>query len=71
MRDADERLVQITVADDGSRNRRMWPLWYAARATELSPALSRDDKVRLWNELTSRLNFLGPQRKEPDGWKRY
>ncbi|KAG0413296.1 hypothetical protein HPB47_009557 [Ixodes persulcatus] len=40
-------------------------------ATELSPALSRDDKVRLWTKLSSRLNYLGPPRKEPVGWKRY
>ncbi|KAG0438014.1 hypothetical protein HPB47_017187 [Ixodes persulcatus] len=40
-------------------------------ATELSPAQSRDDKVCLWTELTSRLNYLGPPRKEPEGWKRY
>uniref|UniRef100_A0A147BAX2 Uncharacterized protein n=1 Tax=Ixodes ricinus TaxID=34613 RepID=A0A147BAX2_IXORI len=40
-------------------------------ATELSPALARDDKVRLWKKLTSPLYFLGPPRKEPEGWKRY
>uniref|UniRef100_A0A147BLF9 Regulatory protein zeste n=1 Tax=Ixodes ricinus TaxID=34613 RepID=A0A147BLF9_IXORI len=41
----------------------------ARGASDLSPNLTRDDKARLWAELTCRLNHLGPPRST-ERWKR-
>ncbi|KAM7291843.1 uncharacterized protein ISCGN_028414 [Ixodes scapularis] len=41
----------------------------ARGASDLSPSLTRDDKTRLWAELTCRLNHLGPPRST-ERWKR-
>ncbi|XP_042148137.1 coiled-coil domain-containing protein 8 homolog [Ixodes scapularis] len=41
----------------------------ARGASDLSPSLTRDDKARLWAELTCRLSHLGPPRST-ERWKR-
>ncbi|KAM7281231.1 uncharacterized protein ISCGN_006334, partial [Ixodes scapularis] len=41
----------------------------ARNATDLSAALTRDDKRRLWEQLALRLNALGPPTKSYKQWK--
>ncbi|KAM7314006.1 hypothetical protein ISCGN_003791 [Ixodes scapularis] len=43
----------------------------ARNATDLSAALTRDDKRRLWEQLALRLNALGPPTKSYKQWKEH
>ncbi|KAM7313900.1 uncharacterized protein ISCGN_003687 [Ixodes scapularis] len=43
----------------------------ARNATDLSAALTRDDKRRLWEQLALRLNALGPPTKSDKQWKEH
>lgn len=43
----------------------------ARHATDLSSALTRDEKQRLWEQLARRLNALGPPTKSSKQWKEH
>ncbi|KAG0428861.1 hypothetical protein HPB47_024194 [Ixodes persulcatus] len=43
----------------------------ARHATDLSSALTRDEKQRLWERLARRLNALGPPTKSSKQWKEH
>ncbi|KAG0429122.1 hypothetical protein HPB47_023949, partial [Ixodes persulcatus] len=43
----------------------------ARHATDLSAALTRDEKQRLWEQLARRLNALGPPTKSSKQWKEH
>ncbi|KAG0437331.1 hypothetical protein HPB47_017489 [Ixodes persulcatus] len=43
----------------------------ARDATELSAALTRDEKQRLWEQLARHLNALGPPTKSSKQWKEH
>lgn len=43
----------------------------ARHATDLSSALTREEKQRLWEQLARRLNALGPPTKSSKQWKEH